>query len=254
VSLHCGAILSDRSSSLHAGRSGSCGLIQSVAELQTRAPEVDYPKGNFCRVGPMVRVVFDPVCCDICAVSSALVSTEMAKNSPGFSSFLSCAWGRWTSPMGGGHKTRRDFLHRLYDSLVKPSSSLSQIVRKRRRRHGNCVPSSLEAQARVSGLRRGTVVIIVALAGGRSLSCCPNFSPAPTIATEPHFVAPGDCMTQPPIRLLIIAFGVARQIADPPFADTLITVDWPGSAAASGCGLGKRGFGRWMMKERHGLE
>jgi hypothetical protein len=93
-----------------------------MAELQSRAPEVDYPGENLCRVGPTVRVVFDPVCCDIRAVSSGLVSTEMAKSSPRSSSFLPCAWGEVDSACGG-HKTRRDLLPRLSGSLVEPSSS-----------------------------------------------------------------------------------------------------------------------------------
>jgi hypothetical protein len=142
-------------------------------------------------VGPTVRVVFDSVCCDIRAVSSALVSTEMAKNSPGSSSILPCPWGGGLRLRGGGGGGKKPPPTACRATLIPKSSHHPpplRILRKRRRRHGNCFPSSLKAQARVSGLPWGTTVIIVALAGGRSLWCCPNFSPAPTIATEPHFV------------------------------------------------------------------
>jgi hypothetical protein len=80
-----------------------------MAELQSRVPEVDYPGKNLCRVGPTARVVFDPVCCDIRAVFSGLASTEMAKTSPGSSSFRRVLGGRWIPPAGGGgHKTERE--------------------------------------------------------------------------------------------------------------------------------------------------
>jgi hypothetical protein len=72
-----------------------------MAELQSRVPEVDYPGENLCRVGPTARVVFDPVCCDIRAVFSGLASTEMAKTSPGSSSFRRVLGGRWIPPAGG---------------------------------------------------------------------------------------------------------------------------------------------------------
>uniref|UniRef100_A0A804QZE0 Protease Do-like PDZ domain-containing protein n=1 Tax=Zea mays TaxID=4577 RepID=A0A804QZE0_MAIZE len=62
-------------------------------------------------------------------------------------------------------------------------------------RHGNRVPSLFGAQARVSGLSRGTTEIVVALVGGRSLWCCHNSSPTPTTATKPHTIVAGDLHT-----------------------------------------------------------
>ena len=58
-----------------------------------------------------------------CAPSSpGLTSTEMARTSPGSSSFRRVLGGRWI-PHAGGHKTRRDLLPRLSGPLVEPSSS-----------------------------------------------------------------------------------------------------------------------------------
>jgi hypothetical protein len=164
---------------------------ESVAELQSRASNRLFWGGNLCRVGPTVRVVFNPVGCDIRVVSSALVSTDVAKTLPGSSSFLPNSWGRWTPPVEG-HKTRRYLLPRLRDSLVEPSSFPV----------ANCegvtppLPWSL-CSVIVRGASSGlwasssTAEIIEELVGGRSLWCCPNFSPTPTLAAGPHSIAAG---------------------------------------------------------------
>jgi hypothetical protein len=188
-SLHGGAILSDRSSSLHADRSGSRRWIESVAELQSRAPKSIILGWKSLPCGAHGQGGLQSVRCDIRAVSSALVSTEVAKTSPGSSSFLPNSWGRWTPPVEG-HKTRRYLLPRLLDSLVEPSSS--PVV--------NCEgvtpppPWSLcpvIVRGASSGLwaSSSTTEIIEELVGGRSLWCCPNCSPTPTLAADPHFIA-----------------------------------------------------------------